>query len=148
MVENNRVVLVSGATGCGKTTQVPQFVLDSFINAKRGGECNIICTQPRRIAAIGVATRVADERAESIGDVVGYHIRMQSKVSDKTRLLFCTTGVLLRRLLHERQLPGVGWLDSERGILKPIFCRSRTSLWMKFMSEMSKLTFFLQFCEI
>ena len=57
-------------------------------------------------------------------------------------------GTVMLKLLHERQLPGVGWLDSERGILEPIFCRSRTSLWMKFMSEMSKLTFFLQFCEI
>ncbi|KAG7388339.1 ATPdependent RNA helicase [Phytophthora pseudosyringae] len=106
-VQNNQVVLICGATGCGKTTQIPQFILDEYINRGAGGECNIICTQPRRIAAIGVATRVAQERCEDIADVVGYQIRMDSKKSSNTRLLFCTTGVLLRRLLNDRQLSGV-----------------------------------------
>ncbi|ETL82389.1 hypothetical protein L917_17438, partial [Phytophthora nicotianae] len=106
-VQNNQVVLICGATGCGKTTQIPQFILDEHINRGAGGECNIICTQPRRIAAIGVATRVAQERCEEIADVVGYQIRMDAKKSANTRLLFCTTGVLLRRLLNDRQLSGV-----------------------------------------
>ncbi|KAL4155820.1 hypothetical protein PRNP1_007921 [Phytophthora ramorum] len=106
-VQNNQVVLICGATGCGKTTQIPQFILDEYINRGAGGECNIICTQPRRIAAIGVATRVAQERCEEIADVVGYQIRMDAKKSSNTRLLFCTTGVLLRRLLNDRQLSGV-----------------------------------------
>ncbi|OWZ15398.1 ATP-dependent RNA helicase [Phytophthora megakarya] len=106
-VQNNQVVLICGATGCGKTTQIPQFILDEYINRGVGGECNIICTQPRRIAAIGVATRVAQERCEEIADVVGYQIRMDAKKSSNTRLLFCTTGVLLRRLLNDRQLSGV-----------------------------------------
>ena len=56
---DNRVVLIAGETGCGKTTQVPQFVLDDLVSKGRGGDCNIVCTQPRRIAAIGVAERVA-----------------------------------------------------------------------------------------
>ncbi|CAI5729208.1 unnamed protein product [Peronospora effusa] len=106
-VQNNQVVLICGATGCGKTTQIPQFILDEYINRGAGGECNIICTQPRRIAAIGVATRVAQERCEDIADIVGYQIRMDAKKSSNTRLLFCTTGVLLRRLLNDRQLSGV-----------------------------------------
>ncbi|KAE9074349.1 DExH-box ATP-dependent RNA helicase [Phytophthora fragariae] len=106
-VQNNQVVLICGATGCGKTTQIPQFILDEYINRGAGGECNIICTQPRRIAAIGVATRVAQERCEDIAGVVGYQIRMDAKKSSSTRLLFCTTGVLLRRLLNDRQLSGV-----------------------------------------
>ncbi|GMF18001.1 unnamed protein product [Phytophthora lilii] len=106
-VKNHQVVLICGATGCGKTTQIPQFILDEYINRGAGGECNIICTQPRRIAAIGVATRVAQERCEEIADVVGYQIRMDAKKSSNTRLLFCTTGVLLRRLLNDRQLSGV-----------------------------------------
>ena len=55
----NRVILIAGETGCGKTTQVPQFILDHEVAAGRGGDCNIVCTQPRRIAAIGVAERVA-----------------------------------------------------------------------------------------
>ncbi len=56
---DNRVVLIAGETGCGKTTQVPQFVLDDLVAKGQGGDCNIVCTQPRRIAAIGVAERVA-----------------------------------------------------------------------------------------
>ncbi|KAF1336029.1 Atp-dependent RNA helicase, partial [Globisporangium splendens] len=106
-LKHNQVVLVCGQTGCGKTTQVPQFILDDYIDNSRGGECQIICTQPRRIAAIGVATRVAQERCEDIADIVGYQIRMDAKKSANTRLLFCTTGVLLRRLLTDRSLSGV-----------------------------------------
>lgn len=107
LLERHQVLLVCGQTGCGKTTQVPQFILDDYIQRNRGGECNIVCTQPRRIAAIGVATRVAQERCEDIADVVGYQIRMEAKKSAATRLLFCTTGVLLRRLLSDRLLTGV-----------------------------------------
>lgn len=58
-----QVVVLSGETGCGKTTQVPQFVLDSMIDQGQGGECSIVCTQPRRISAVGVAERVAAERS-------------------------------------------------------------------------------------
>ena len=58
----NGTQVVSGETGCGKTTQVPQFVLDHAIEGNSGAECSIICTQPRRISAIGVAERVAAER--------------------------------------------------------------------------------------
>ena len=60
-----QVVVLSGETGCGKTTQVPQFVLDGLIDQGQGGRCNIVCTQPRRISAVGVADRVASERRVS-----------------------------------------------------------------------------------
>ncbi|OQR99882.1 ATP-dependent RNA helicase [Thraustotheca clavata] len=105
LLESNQVILISGATGCGKTTQVPQFLLDHFIPAKIN--CNILCTQPRRLAAIGVATRVAQERCENIGESIGYQIRMDTKRSSETRLLFCTTGVLLRRFLSDPLLNDV-----------------------------------------
>jgi HrpA-like RNA helicase len=72
-----------------------------------GGACNIICTQPRRISAVGVSERVAEERDEKLGDLVGYSIRLDSKVSAATRLLYCTTGVLLRILESEKTLEGV-----------------------------------------
>ena len=55
----------------------------------------IICTQPRRISAIGVAERVAQERDEKAGNLIGYQIRLESKTSSMTRLLFCTTGILV-----------------------------------------------------
>lgn len=106
-LENNQVLIVSGATGCGKSTQVPQFLLDHMIDSQRGAECSIICTQPRRISAIGVAERVAAERDEPIGRTVGYSIRMENKTSNYTRLTFCTTGILLRRAEVDRRLEGV-----------------------------------------
>ncbi|XP_077594067.1 3'-5' RNA helicase YTHDC2 [Stigmatopora nigra] len=97
LIKDNRVVLVVGETGSGKTTQIPQFILDDC-NQKREA-CRIFCTQPRRLAAITVSERVAAERGEAIGQTVGYHIRLESRVSPKTLLTFCTTGVLLRTLM-------------------------------------------------
>ncbi|KAF8397984.1 hypothetical protein HHK36_016910 [Tetracentron sinense] len=97
-VAANQVLVVSGETGCGKTTQLPQFILEEEISSFRGADCSIICTQPRRISAISVAARVSSERGESLGETVGYQIRLEAKHSAQTRLLFCTTGILLRQL--------------------------------------------------
>ncbi len=92
-LEANQVVVVSGETGCGKTTQVPQFILDKMIQSGQGSQTKIICTQPRRISAISVADRVADERGEKLGKSVGYQIRLESKLPRETgSILFCTTG--------------------------------------------------------
>ena len=103
-VRAHQVIVISGATGCGKSTQVPQFVLEEEIEAGRGGECYIICTQPRRISAVGLAERVSRERGDSgPGGTVGYSIRLESRQSEKTRLLFCTTGILLRRLVGDAE---------------------------------------------
>uniref|UniRef100_A0A453DRY4 RNA helicase n=2 Tax=Aegilops tauschii subsp. strangulata TaxID=200361 RepID=A0A453DRY4_AEGTS len=106
-ISQNQVVVVSGETGCGKTTQLPQYILESEIEAARGATCSIICTQPRRISAISVSERVAAERGEKIGESVGYKVRLEGMRGRDTRLLFCTTGVLLRRLLVDRSLKGV-----------------------------------------
>lgn len=109
-VASNQVLVISGETGCGKTTQLPQFILEEEIDNLRGADCSIICTQPRRISAISVAARVGSERGEELGETVGYQIRLESKRSTQTRLLFCTTGVLLRKLVQDPDLVGVSHL--------------------------------------
>lgn len=106
-ISRNQVVVVSGETGCGKTTQLPQYILESEIDAARGATCSIICTQPRRISAMSVSERVAAERGEKLGESVGYKVRLEGMKGRDTRLLFCTTGILLRRLLIDRNLKGV-----------------------------------------
>ncbi|GJP52070.1 hypothetical protein CLOM_g11175, partial [Closterium sp. NIES-68] len=106
-VQNNQVVVVSGETGCGKTTQLPQYLLEEAISSGQGAQSSIICTQPRRISAVAVAERVAAERGESIGQSVGYQVRLEARRSRGTHLLFCTTGVLLRRLASDPLLNGV-----------------------------------------
>ncbi|KAJ7968010.1 ATP-dependent RNA helicase [Quillaja saponaria] len=111
LLKENDVLVVCGETGSGKTTQVPQFILDDMIDSGCGGDCNIICTQPRRIAAISVAERVADERCEPSpglnGSLVGYQVRLDSARNEKTKLLFCTTGVLLRKFTGDKNLTGI-----------------------------------------
>ncbi|KAI9373677.1 P-loop containing nucleoside triphosphate hydrolase protein [Aspergillus egyptiacus] len=98
-VNSHQVTIISGETGSGKSTQSVQFVLDDMIKKGLGGAANIICTQPRRISALGLADRVSDERCSSVGDEVGYIIRGESKVKPgSTKITFVTTGVLLRRI--------------------------------------------------
>ncbi|WVZ22928.1 hypothetical protein V8G54_001472 [Vigna mungo] len=99
LISENQVVVVSGETGCGKTTQLPQYILESETEAARGA--------PRRISAMSVSERVAAERGEKLGESVGYKVRLEGMKGRDTRLLFCTTGVLLRRLLVDRNLKGV-----------------------------------------
>ncbi|XP_064411237.1 putative ATP-dependent RNA helicase DHX57 [Latimeria chalumnae] len=107
LIRRHQVLVVSGMTGCGKTTQIPQFILDASLKGPPNQVANIICTQPRRISAISVAERVAKERAERLGVTVGYQIRLESVKSSSTRLLYCTAGVLLRRLEGDTTLNSV-----------------------------------------
>ncbi|KAJ1021076.1 hypothetical protein NDA16_003862 [Ustilago loliicola] len=98
-VELNQVTICTAATGSGKTTQIPQILFDDYILQGKGAKCNIICTQPRRIAAISVAERVAKERGEKLGQTVGYQVRFEAKPPQPNgSITFCTTGVFLRRL--------------------------------------------------
>ena len=104
-ISNNQVLVVSGETGCGKTTQVPQFILEEAVEKGQASRVSIVCTQPRRVAAISVAERVASERGERLGEVVGYHLRMDIKVPrEKGVILYCTTGILLHRMQSDRAL--------------------------------------------
>ena len=105
-IQDNSVVLIRGNTGCGKTTQVCQYILDDYISSGQGAFCNIICTQPRRISAVSVADRVATEKSEELGLSVGYSVRFESVLPRPYgAVLFCTVGVLLRKL--EAGLRGV-----------------------------------------
>ncbi|KAF5187328.1 Dexh-box atp-dependent rna helicase dexh6 [Thalictrum thalictroides] len=96
-IETNQVVLISGETGCGKTTQVPQYLLDYMWG--KGEVCKIVCTQPRRISATSVAERIAYERGENVGDNIGYKIRLENKGGMHSSIMFCTNGLLLRVLV-------------------------------------------------
>ncbi|XP_068147673.1 dosage compensation regulator mle isoform X1 [Drosophila tropicalis] len=105
-INENPVVIIRGNTGCGKTTQIAQYILDDYIRSGQGGYANIYVTQPRRISAISVAERVARERCEELGDSVGYSVRFESIFPRPYgAILFCTVGVLLRKL--EAGLRGV-----------------------------------------
>ncbi|XP_069497510.1 ATP-dependent RNA helicase A isoform X1 [Ambystoma mexicanum] len=98
-MQSNPVIIIRGATGCGKTTQVPQYILDDFILNGHGAECNIVVTQPRRISAVSVAERVSSERGEEPGKSCGYSVRFESILPrPHASIMFCTVGVLLRKL--------------------------------------------------
>lgn len=177
-LRDHQVMIVCGETGSGKTTQVAQYVLEEMIHNQLGAQCNIICTEPRRIAAVSVAQRVHEEVYHSYnmygwnvensmsssqtsatssssslvseasqssasvkGDeslpviqpnrhgsykpelgkgLVGYSVRLDSRASEETRLLYCTTGVLLRKLQSETYLKSVSHIIidevHERGV--------------------------------
>lgn len=114
-IQLNWTTVVMAATGSGKTTQIPQLILDDYIRRDEGALCNIVCTQPRRIAAMSVAQRVAAERDQRIGDNVGYQVRFDSKLpAPHGSITFCTTGIFLKRLqsaLSEKGGSSERWLD-------------------------------------
>ena len=101
--DGNRLVLVA-PTGSGKTTQVPQMLLDAGI----ADEKMIVVLQPRRVAARTVATRVASERKGKLGAEVGYQIRFDDHTSSETRIAFVTEGILLRWLQDDHSLSKIG----------------------------------------
>lgn len=101
-VDREQVVIICGETGCGKSTQVPSFLLEHQLLL--GKPCKIYCTEPRRISAISLAKRVSEELGEGRGDLgtsrslVGYSIRLESNTSRETRLVYATTGIVMRML--------------------------------------------------
>lgn len=99
VINDNAVVLIRGNTGCGKTTQIAQYILEDYINSGQGAWCNVAVTQPRKISAVSVAERISSERNENIGEAVGYSVRFESCLPRPYgSILFCTIGVLLRKL--------------------------------------------------
>ena len=102
LVNNNdiNVIIIMGETGCGKTTQVPKIIYENCPMDNK-----MICiTQPRRIAAISLSQRVAEEMNTKIGDLVGYSVRFKEKMSNKTKIKFVTDGMLVRECILDKNL--------------------------------------------
>lgn len=91
-LNDNNIVIIQGNTGCGKTTQVPQFIIDDA--ARHTRPCKIIITQPRRLAAKSISKRVCEERNWEWGSVCGFKVSMENKFSADTRIFYVTTGYL------------------------------------------------------
>jgi len=100
IIRDNRVTIIVGETGSGKTTQITQYLLEDGY-AKYG---LIGCTQPRRVAAVSVAKRVSEEMGVELGSKVGYAIRFEDCTSDDTLIKYMTDGVLLRESLNDEDL--------------------------------------------
>ncbi len=100
LIREHQVVVIAGETGSGKTTQLPKLCLA----AGRGVAGMIGCTQPRRIAARAVATRVAQELQSELGTTVGYQVRFTDRVGDDARIKFMTDGILLAEISSDRWL--------------------------------------------
>ncbi|KAI9879752.1 MAG: hypothetical protein M1830_007377 [Pleopsidium flavum] len=102
-VAEYQVLIIVGETGSGKTTQIPQYLHEAGYTK---GDLKVGCTQPRRVAAMSVAARVAEEMGVKVGNEVGYAIRFEDATSDKTVLKYMTDGMLLREFLTEPDLGG------------------------------------------
>lgn len=100
-LEQHQILVIVGETGSGKTTQLPQYLHEAGYT-KDG--LKVGCTQPRRVAAMSVAARVADEMGVKVGNEVGYSIRFEDSTSDKTILKYMTDGMLLREFMTEPDL--------------------------------------------
>ncbi|KAJ3159732.1 ATP-dependent RNA helicase dhx29 [Geranomyces michiganensis] len=111
VIREHRVVVVSGETGSGKSTQIPQFVVEDGISRGETA-CRVVCTQPRRISATSIASRVSEELGDPgqvgrDGTWVGYQVRLDNRVNPDTLLTFCTVGILLKRLESDPDLQDV-----------------------------------------
>ncbi|CAH0058780.1 unnamed protein product [Clonostachys solani] len=102
-LETHQILVIVGETGSGKTTQLPQYLHEAGYT-KNG--MKVGCTQPRRVAAMSVAARVADEVGVKVGNEVGYSIRFEDCTSEKTILKYMTDGMLLREFMTEPDLAG------------------------------------------
>ncbi|XP_060764891.1 ATP-dependent RNA helicase DHX29 isoform X2 [Neoarius graeffei] len=113
-LQRHRVVVIAGETGSGKSTQIPQFILEEVLGNKEdpARQCNVVVTQPRRISAMSLASRVnqelgSEDQPGGKNSLCGYQIRMENRSSASTRLLYCTTGVLLRKLQQDPLLSSI-----------------------------------------
>ncbi|XP_045143979.1 ATP-dependent RNA helicase TDRD9 [Echinops telfairi] len=102
LIESNSVVVIHGATGSGKSTQLPQYLLDHCIQCAT--YCNIVVTQPRKIGASSIARWISKERSWPLGGVVGYQVGLEKIATEDTKLTYMTTGVLLQKIVSAKSL--------------------------------------------
>lgn len=107
-VSANQVTILIGETGSGKSTQIPQFLLEDLTKHDKGRPRGIAVTQPRRVAALNLATRVAQEHGCNVGTEVGYSVRFDNCTSKRTVLKYLTDGMLLRELMMHKDLNEYG----------------------------------------
>ena len=98
---SHKTTIVIGETGSGKSTRLPVFI-HRYLRDRGGG--TVVCTQPRRVAAVTIAQRVAAETGSDVGDVVGYTVRFDDQSSAATRIKYVTDGVLLREAIGDNTL--------------------------------------------
>ena len=112
-IKKNRVIVISGKTGCGKTTQVPWILLEDAIQNDNLKNTKILVTQPRRIAAITIAERIQLEMITKLNqynlppdinarNLVGYRVRLHSTENPKSKIILMTTGILLEKIIHSK----------------------------------------------
>jgi len=106
-IKENQVSIICGETGCGKTTKVPQYIYTDCKFSNQ--EPNILITQPRRIAAISIANRLREEMEprtskNNPNSIIGYHVGMDPKFNNNTKILIVTTGIFLQRLINEKSI--------------------------------------------
>ena len=136
VIRDNQVVVIVGETGSGKTTQLTQYLYEAGFTSALGAGI-IGCTQPRRVAAMSVAKRVAEEVGCSLGEEVGYAIRFEDVTSERTKIKYMTDGVLLRETLRDPDVDGYSAIVMDEaherslntdvlfGILKGVLARRR-----------------------
>jgi len=143
MYHKSQILVFVGETGSGKTTQIPQFIL--FDELPHLTSHQIACTQPRRVAAMSVAKRVADELDVKLGEEVGYSIRFEDVTGPKTILKYMTDGMLLREAMSDPSLTNYSCIildeahertlatDILMGLMKDV-CKKRPDLKVIIMS--------------
>ena len=102
-IKTHATTIVVGETGSGKSTKLAQYLADDLLSSQDQKGC-IVCTQPRRVAAVTIAQRVAAERHGKVGEEVGYSIRFEDKTSKRTKIKFVTDGVLVRECMSDPNL--------------------------------------------
>ncbi|EMR11150.1 pre-mRNA-splicing factor ATP-dependent RNA helicase PRP43 [Pneumocystis murina B123] len=132
MFHSTKILVFVGETGSGKTTQIPQFVLFDDLPHLNGKQ--VACTQPRRVAAMSVAKRVADEMDVVLGEQVGYSIRFEDCTSYKTVLKYMTDGMLLREAMNDHLLSRYSCIILDEAHERTL----STDILMGLMKEMSK----------